>query len=157
MAALPFVFFTNELHVLPLATIQSGQPPLAISIAKVFFKPQIEDIQSELIEVKKMGSATAEEWLKGLDDRGKERRNDAARWEKWEVAGGVARMRYMEAHEVGNITAQTNDYASGSKTIGLVQSKPVLNGHIQTPQSQNFLGFATQAPQTSVPPRAFRT
>lgn len=47
-----------------------------------------------------MGSATFEEWLKGLDDRGKERRNDAARWERWEVSGGVARMRNLQSHEV---------------------------------------------------------
>lgn len=30
-----------------------------------------------------MGTATVEEWLKGLDGRGAERRNDTSRWEKW--------------------------------------------------------------------------
>lgn len=41
-----------------------------------------------------MGSATAEEWLKGLDGRGSERRNDASRWENWATASeGLCLMR----------------------------------------------------------------
>ena len=99
MAALPFIFITNELHVIPAATLQNGNPPSTIQMTKHYFKPHIEAIKEEFNNVKSMGSATAEEWLKGLDDRGKERRNDAARWERWEASGGVMRMRSAEIQE----------------------------------------------------------
>jgi hypothetical protein len=120
MAALPFVFLTNELHVLPLATLQSGPPPPITQMTKNFYQPQIEDIKREFMEVKSMGSATAEEWLKGLDDRGKERRNDSIRWERWEGSGGVARMRSTEpqaaakpATQAGNFTLPTTTPSNG--------------------------------------------
>jgi len=34
-----------------------------------------------------------EEWTKGLDDLGKNRRSDATRWERWQTAAGVLRMQ----------------------------------------------------------------
>jgi hypothetical protein len=162
MSALPFIFFTNELHVIPLATIQSGQPPQAISIAKTFFQSQIDDIQREFTEVKTMGSATAEEWFKGLDDRGKEKRNDAARWEKWEITGGVGRMRITEPHEFGNVTAESNGHDSSSTMTNPGQSTPATNGHTQPFQIQNTPYFTSQASQqVSMLPQAihasFRT
>jgi len=46
-----------------------------------------------------MGTGTAEEWLKGLDERGKEKRADASRWERWESIGGVQRMQNSERTE----------------------------------------------------------
>lgn len=107
MPALPFVFFTNELHILPPATLQNGQPPSTIQITKHFFQRQIEELNSEFSEVQSMGAATAEEWIKGLDERGKEQRNDAGRWEKWQASGGVARMRGLEPHEGVNSAAPT--------------------------------------------------
>ena len=99
MAALPFIFLTNECHVISPIALQQSQPPSNIQIGKYFFKPQVEDIKMEFFKVKSMGSGTAEEWLKGLDDRGKERKADASRWERWEAAGGVQRMRSDELAE----------------------------------------------------------
>ena len=107
MPALPFVFFTNELHVLPPSTLQNSQPPPTIQITKHFFQRQIEELKGEFSTVQSMGMATAEEWIKGLDERGKERRNDAGRWEKWEVSGGAARMRGLEPHEGARSVAPT--------------------------------------------------
>lgn len=96
MPALPFVFLTNELHVIPATALQNGQPPSTTQITKYYFKKHVEDIKEEFESVKAMGSATIEEWLKGLEDRGKERRNDAARWERWEASGGIVRMKTPE-------------------------------------------------------------
>jgi hypothetical protein len=93
MPAIPFVFVTNELHVLSSATLQSGQHPPSIHITKYFSKSQIAAVKQEFEEVKAMDSAAVEEWLKGLDDRGKSHRRDAGRWEKLEVGGGLGRMR----------------------------------------------------------------
>ena len=116
MAALPFIFLTNEMHVLPLTTLQGGQPPPMVQITKNFFQPQIEDIKQQFLNVKSMGSATAEEWLKGLDDRGKERRNDSIRWERWEAGGGVARMRITERQGSNNLPTLPSNSALSIST-----------------------------------------
>jgi hypothetical protein len=99
MAALPFVFITEDLHAISANLIQQGQQPPNIQITKYFFKPHIEDIKKEFFQVKAMGTGTAEEWFKGLDNTGREKRNDASRWEKWEAAGGLLRMRENDYHE----------------------------------------------------------
>lgn len=54
----------------------------------------MDDLKREFLNTKAMGPATVEEWLKGLDGRGAERRNDASRWEKWAtVNDGLRQMR----------------------------------------------------------------
>jgi hypothetical protein len=154
MAALPFVFLTNELHVLPPSTLHNGPHPPTIQITKRFAKSQIEEIKQEFDNVKTLGSATAEEWLKGLDERGKERRNDAARWERWESRGGVTNMRKVyhetpkpESHNGGILSATISKTAS-----------PVTNGnspgHLFLPanpvqQPRQFPAFP--GPRTSQP------
>ncbi|KAL2066599.1 hypothetical protein VTL71DRAFT_2670 [Oculimacula yallundae] len=92
MAALPFVFLTNELHVLSSAVLQNGQQPSSLQITKHYLNSHVDEIKKEFADVKDMGTATAEEWLKGLERRGKERRTDATRWERWEANGGIAKM-----------------------------------------------------------------
>ncbi len=94
IVALPFIFITNDLHIISSATLQNAQG--AAQVAKLFFKPHVEDIKKEFFEIKAMGPGTAEEWLKGLDKRGKEKRNDAFKWERWEQTGGVRRMQSSE-------------------------------------------------------------
>ena len=158
MSALPFVFLTNELHVLPSATLQLGQPPPSISIAKTFFQPQIDDIQREFSEVKTMGLGTAEEWFKGLDDRGKERRNDAARWEKWEATGGVARMRTSEIHEAAGVTAGHDGHNSSSTTTNNRQTAATSSGHFQSLYVQDLPHFTSEpSQQVSVLPQPVHT
>ena len=44
-------------------------------------------------EVKSLGPATAEEWVKGLEGDGKEKLSDAARWEQWELTGGLRSLK----------------------------------------------------------------
>jgi hypothetical protein len=124
MAALPFVFLTNELHILSPATLQSGQHPPSIQITKQFFQTQVDEIKNEFESVKAMGTATAEEWVKGLDNRGKERKNDAARWERWEASGGLLKMQYS-----GLAQALNRVGFSSTNGSGIVPSVP--NRHSQ--------------------------
>jgi hypothetical protein len=153
MPALPFVFFTNELHVLPPTTLQNGPPPSTIQITKRFFQSQIEELKDEFSEVQSMGVATAEEWIKGLDERGKDQRTDAGRWEKWEVSGGAARMRGMESQEAVKSTAPTRT-ATPSTASTMFTFVPPSNGHNSAFQSHNSTQLLAQTPsQIHQPPQ----
>ncbi|KAJ4424786.1 hypothetical protein N0V82_000505 [Gnomoniopsis sp. IMI 355080] len=93
-AALPFVFVTRELHAISPATVERGQNPAIGQLTKLYWSAHVEDLEREFVSTKAMGTATVEEWLKGLNGRGAERRNDAARWEKWAtVNDGLRQMR----------------------------------------------------------------
>lgn len=94
MMALPFIFVTQELHVILPSTVEKGQTPPNTSLTKLYWGAHVEELKQEFFTVKAMGTATAEEWLKGLDPRGKERRSDASRWVNWAVSsGGLKQMR----------------------------------------------------------------
>ena len=67
-------------------------PPPEVLLTKYFYKPHVEDTKQQLEHAKELGSASAEEWIKGLDDKGKERSSDAARWEQWEAKGGLKKV-----------------------------------------------------------------
>jgi hypothetical protein len=99
MAALPFIFLTSDLHVVYSTTLQQGQPPATVQLVKYFFKSHVDNITQEFFDAKAVGSPAAEEWLKGLDDRGGRKRNDASRWERWGSTGGVKSMRKAEPAE----------------------------------------------------------
>ncbi|KAK7969781.1 hypothetical protein PG988_008854 [Apiospora saccharicola] len=94
--ALPSVLLTEDTTILSPAALQNGQGQSDLKLTKLFYARHIEELQEEFVAVKAMGLATAEEWLKGLEDRGKELRGDLSRWEKWELAGGIAQMRKMQ-------------------------------------------------------------
>jgi hypothetical protein len=123
MAALPFVFVTNDVHIISSATLQNAQAPTHIQIAKNFFKPHVEDIKTEFFEIKAMGAGTAEEWLKGLDKRGKEKRNDAFKWERWEQISGVRRMRTGERAWLQENLPQSKPAISTSSTASTEATK----------------------------------
>ncbi|KAK8056727.1 hypothetical protein PG993_001954, partial [Apiospora rasikravindrae] len=91
--ALPSVLLTEDTNVLSAGALQNVQGHSDVKLTKLFYKKHVEELKDEFATVKAMGLATAEEWLKGLDDRGKELRGDSSRWEKWESAGGVSQMR----------------------------------------------------------------
>jgi hypothetical protein len=157
MAALPFIFLTNDLHVVYSATLQQGQPPAHIQLVKYFFKVQVEDIKQEFFKVKAMGSGTAEEWLKGLDDQGRKKRNDASRWERWEATGGVKRMREDEPAEVPEVVRKSRGTPVATAVTQLDTLRlapPNLPPRIQGAQNglsqpNNFSSQPAQAKTTS--------
>ncbi|KAF2973114.1 hypothetical protein GQX73_g489 [Xylaria multiplex] len=66
-------------------------------------------IQAEFASVRAMGEATAEEWLKGLEGRGKENRTDYLRWEKFEMSGGLLRMRQRLSSDITEVNSKNNE------------------------------------------------
>jgi hypothetical protein len=125
MAALPFIFVTNDVHIISSAALQNAHAPAYIQIAKIFFKPHVEDIKTEFFEIKAMGAGTAEEWLKGLDKRGKEKRNDAFKWERWEQTGGVRRMRTGERAWLQENLPQSNLAIATTSTASTEAVRPL--------------------------------
>lgn len=103
MVAVPFVFMTDDAHVVSAATLSSTSQPANTQVTKRYSKAGVEDIKQEFFRVKSLGPGTAEEWLKGLEDRVKEARTDANRWERWEASGGVQRMKTSETAELTEV------------------------------------------------------
>ncbi|KAH9217244.1 hypothetical protein DL95DRAFT_386749 [Leptodontidium sp. 2 PMI_412] len=94
-----------------------------------------------------MGSATAEEWLKGLEGRGRERKNDAARWERWEASGGIAKM-------LGSVTLGQN--ATNSVSVPPTMMQPI-NGNLPPHPGNNPLFLTNQNSQLPPPQNGLAT
>ena len=91
--ALPFVFLTEGLKVLTAYDIEQGKLPANAQLTKLFLASDVDELKEEFDSVQQMGPGTTEEWFKGLDGRGKDRRNEALKWEKWEASGGYSAAR----------------------------------------------------------------
>ena len=90
--ALPFAFISPGEHVVTSHALKTANGPIDVQLTKVYWKPHIEEIKRQYQEVLELGSASAEEWVKGLDSKGRERLNDAARWEQWEAKGALIKV-----------------------------------------------------------------
>lgn len=93
LPALPFVLSTSETHIIPSHVLERGQLPANTPLTKLFWSEDVEALKKEFDSVRDLGSSTAEEWLKGLEGRGVERRHDASRWEKFASGGGIVQLR----------------------------------------------------------------
>jgi hypothetical protein len=114
---------TNELQVIPASLLRTTQHTPALQISKYFLKSQIVDIRKKYDSVKSLGDAAAEEWIKGLEDLGKERRHDAARWERWEETGGLVKMQ----REIGESSSIESSITQASTTT--------VQNHAHLPQA----------------------
>ena len=92
LPALPFAFLSQTNHMISISVLRSTTPPTSLQLTKYYYKPHIEEIKRKFDKVKELGPASAEEWIKGLDHEGKERANDAVRWEQWEARGGLRKV-----------------------------------------------------------------
>ena len=97
LPGLPFIFLTPSLHVVASVALRNSSLPPGVEMKKHFYKTQIETLRQQFEDVKSMGAATAEEWVKGLDKDGKDKLGDAARWEQWEVKGGLRKVNSRPA------------------------------------------------------------
>lgn len=142
------MFFSDQLHIIPYATLQNSQSPLSFKVAKTYFRPHTEDINQEFTNVKAMGPATAEEYAKGLNGRGKEAKADSARWERWEAIGGVARMRLPESAEVTDAPVKANGTIQPGffPATNFAQGPPGTNDHTAANFAQRPAMMQTQFP-----------
>ncbi|KAK7426873.1 hypothetical protein QQZ08_006619 [Neonectria magnoliae] len=142
--------------------MQTGTLPSQSQVTKVFWSRHLEQIKEEFETVKLLGSAAAEEWVKGLEIRGKQALVDASRWEKWDLAGGVHRMRtypsyvspaHVEPAKINGVGTSSSHPSSGhssgknSQTHGQVE-------HLRQPSDQNGIpGLTTKSDANNVQSR----
>lgn len=90
LAALPFIFLTSQQNLVTASALQMAAPPPAVQIIKYFSTKDIDAIKARFEEVKQLGTAATEEWFKGLSAEGTRRTADVARWERWDLMGGLS-------------------------------------------------------------------
>ncbi|EEP76598.1 predicted protein [Uncinocarpus reesii 1704] len=130
--AIPFAFFTPSMNFVSSVVLRSNQPPTGLSLTKFYLKSHIEAMRAKFEEVKTLGSATAEEWVKGLEGNGKEKIADSARWEQWELTGGLRSVRTANTFQSGRPSV---DYVeSGGQSSSTIGS----NSGVSSPPSGNF-------------------
>ncbi|KAI0838999.1 hypothetical protein F5Y06DRAFT_267156 [Hypoxylon sp. FL0890] len=143
-SALPFVLITSEMETISPDALQKGLVQPDLQVTKIYLSQHVEELKQEFISVESMGRATAEEWLKGLEARGRESITDSMRWEKWASTGGVAQM-------------QTQLSPDNVPSVGVASGKGLVSTDISSlasrphPTSSATFGQHTPNPHPIIP------
>lgn len=82
---LPYAFRTPDGHFVPDHVRQSSNGvPTQTRLQKTFYRKDVDSITAEVDEVNSFGDGAADEWRKGMTQRGKDAMADSSRWERWE-------------------------------------------------------------------------
>ena len=82
---LPYAFRTPDGHFVPDHIRQSPNGmPAQTRLQKTFHRKDVDNITAEVDEVNSFGDGAADEWRKGMTQRGKDAMADSSRWERWE-------------------------------------------------------------------------
>ncbi|KAI6358315.1 hypothetical protein MCOR25_007356 [Pyricularia grisea] len=156
MVAIPFVLLTDRLDAYSTTMAERGLLPKEAQYTKLFWKESVDRLKKEFLEVKALGMATTEEWLKGLEGRGVELQQDSSRWENYASSGGIDRLRsklYIgyepEAIEISSTSIPTQAHISGSASAQTTVSS-VANSAVAT-------GLASLPPRTNIGTKHERT
>lgn len=90
------------MHMISSVALRSNEIPTNLHPTKYYFNSDIEYLMQEFEHVKSLGSAALEEWIKGLESKGKRKMADAARWEQWENSGGLDEARLQSCGRLAN-------------------------------------------------------
>lgn len=139
MPGLPFAFFTPSLNFVASLALRSTTPPANLQLTKYYFRPQIDALQRKLDDAKALSLAAAEEWYKGLEMSGKQTLANAARWEQWEVSGGLHSLA-TQLNKPSPVTAvrRTGSYSSSASSHLAFGTSP--NGHSVSNSHSSWIG-----------------
>ncbi|KAL8842711.1 MAG: hypothetical protein Q9170_000367 [Blastenia crenularia] len=153
LPALPFAFVSSSMNYIPSTLLRESAAPTSTRIVKRFYKPHVQQIKRKLDEVRELGVGSADEWTKGLAEEGKERINNAVRWEQWEAKGGLKKvnvrpqakavMTSTDAHATRALPrpqyhADLNGSASQQGPLIPRYDGPPLNGPVLPPEAQYY-------------------
>ncbi|KAI1807692.1 hypothetical protein F4811DRAFT_573996 [Daldinia bambusicola] len=147
-SALPFTFMTNEKRIISPDALQKGVAQPGMQVTKIYLSEHVEKLKQEFLSAKSMGGATAEEWLKGLEIRGKELLNDSMRWEKWTSSGGVAQMQTQISSDsaLSAVIPSNKGQASADSSLA---PKALLISSSTAGQRMSTLGYTTSTAAVS--------
>ncbi|GKT99269.1 hypothetical protein FLAG1_01360 [Fusarium langsethiae] len=146
LPALPPILVDTDMHVIPLRAMQMGILPPDTQVTKLFWAEHVEQVKAEFTSVKALGSAAAEEWIKGLEIRGKQVLVDASRWEKWAGAGGITHLRVESVAAKADVSASAASFPAIS-----LPNKPLLNVIQKTDKQQTQTSDKVERHGSSLP------
>ena len=122
--ALPFAFVSESNHYIAHNILRNLAAPPSVSLTKRYYKPHIEKIKRQFEEARELGTASAEEWTKGLASQGQERLEDLIRWEQWESRGGLKKVNIRPQPKapinVGNKIVKVESHSDRSTPQSMV-------------------------------------
>ena len=132
-------------------TLRSTPVPSGLQLTKYYFEPGIDEMQEEMTDVIRLGHATAEEWYKGLEERGRAKLADSSHWEQWELTGGFQSLtssrgiqssltrgvvRRPGSHATSLDKASNEAYNGSSSVHPLTSRTARINSPVATPLPQ---------------------
>ncbi|KAL8943550.1 MAG: hypothetical protein Q9216_001008 [Gyalolechia sp. 2 TL-2023] len=158
LPALPFAFVSSSMNYIPNTLLRETAAPPSTRIVKRFYKPHVQQIKQKLDRVKELGAASADEWSKGLAEEGRERINNAIRWEQWEAKGGLKKVNLRpQAKAIGssNSISTTRDHSKprdvNSHGSALQPGPPMLSYNAPAPNVPVVSADSCQYPQHPPP------
>lgn len=159
LPALPFAFISSSNNYITNTVLRTtAPPPPQLQLTKHYYKPHIQEIKQRLEGARELGSASADEWIKGLDGEGKDRLSEAVRWEQWEAKGGLKKvnLRSLRATTIPGHTSTgpkvsntKNGTHSDRSTPQVVSLPPRLSGDSGSPPSSSPNHLPYFSPNTS--------
>ena len=133
------------MRVVSSLALRSARSPTELT--KYFFNPQLDEMKAKLDHVRALGPGTAEEWIKGLAERGRERLAAAIRWEQWEANGGSKALGNCVA---GSIERQSNQTRTPQEPRSSTKTPLPVHG-LEKQQSLSSRGSPLQVIEAQIP------
>ena len=156
LPGLPCAFVSQTENFVTSAALRHITPPSGVQLTKHYYKPHVEQIKRQCHDAKELGSASAEEWVKGLESEGREKCVDAARWELWEAKGWLRKVNLPPKSKAGSSTTRPAPPITTSPThntartpisrsvypnIQIVSTNPTINTDVPFLQGSSGMFF----------------
>jgi hypothetical protein len=138
LPGLPYAYFTSELSFVTSVALRATSPPLGLDLTRYYSQSQVDQIKREMDHAISLGRPAAEEWVKGIDDIGRQKMEDSKRLEHWEATGGLQALRSRSRH------APPPRHGLPTKPALPALSLPILPTNVQA--SSNSAGSPTESP-----------
>lgn len=89
LPGLPYAYFTNGLNFVTSVALRATSPPLGLDLTRYYLQSQVDQLKLEMDHAVSLGRPAAAEWIKSLDDIGRQKMEDSKRFEHWEDIGGL--------------------------------------------------------------------